>query len=161
MANERNNNQDDLLDRTPRAQDTRVGEQRATDSYRPASVLPVPEDRDGWRFRWIRAASLGNADNANVSRRFRESWVPVEVKDHPELMVMSDIGSQFKGNIEIGGLLLCKAPAEQVEARKKYYKDMAANQMTSVDNSFLRENDPRMPLLQPERSTTRSRFGKG
>ena len=37
---------------------------------------------------------------------------------------------------------------------------MAAQQMESVDNSFMRENDPRMPLLQPDR-TTRTSFGKG
>jgi hypothetical protein len=29
-----------------------------------------------------------------------------------------------------------------------------------VDNNFLRENDPRMPLLNPERSTRVSSFGK-
>jgi hypothetical protein len=29
-----------------------------------------------------------------------------------------------------------------------------------VDRSYLRENDPRMPLLNPERST-RTTFGRG
>ena len=39
-------------------------------------------------------------------------------------------------------------------------QQMAAQQMESVDNSFMRENDPRMPLLKPDR-TTRTSFGKG
>ena len=36
---------------------------------------------------------------------FREGWTPVKAEDHPELMLSSDVGSQFEGNIEVGGLL--------------------------------------------------------
>ena len=90
----------------------------------------------------------------------REGWVPVKADDHPEMQVMSDVDSRFDGNIEVGGLLLCKAPKEQMDKRAAYYQQMAASQMESVDNSFMRENDPRMPLLKPDR-TTRTQFGKG
>jgi|TARA_R100001129_G_C5116566_1_gene188755 hypothetical protein len=90
---------------------------------------------------------------------FREGWEPVRAEDHPELMLESDIGSQFKGNIEVGGLLLCKAPEELMAARTKHFQDIASNQMSSVDNNYLRESDPRMPMLNPERST-RTTFGR-
>jgi len=90
---------------------------------------------------------------------FREGWEPVRAEDHPELMLESDMGSKFKGNIEVGGLLLCKAPEEKMKARSKHFQEVAANQMESVDNNYLRENDPRMPLLDPERST-RTTFGR-
>jgi hypothetical protein len=83
----------------------------------------------------------------------------VRAEDHPEMQVMSDIGSRFEGNIEVGGLLLCKAPEAEMEKRRAYFDQMASNQMESVDNSFLRENDPRMPVLQPERSS-RTTFGR-
>jgi len=73
---------------------------------------------------------------------------------------MSDVDSRFKGNVEVGGLLLCKAPAEKMESRKKYFQELADRQIEGVDRSFLRENDPRMPLLNPERST-RTTFGRG
>jgi hypothetical protein len=73
---------------------------------------------------------------------------------------MSDIESRFEGNIEIGGLLLCKAPEEKMAQRQKHYQDVASQQMQSVDNSFMKENDPRMPLLKPDR-TTRTTFGRG
>ena len=73
---------------------------------------------------------------------------------------MSDVGSRFEGNIEVGGLLLCKAPEEEMAKRQKYYQEMAEQQMQSVDNSFMKENDPRMPLLNPDR-TTRTTFGRG
>jgi len=57
-------------------------------------------------------------------------------------------------------LLLCKAPEGKMKARERHFTDIAQNQMESVDNNFMRENDPRMPLLQPERSTRVSSFGK-
>ena len=83
----------------------------------------------------------------------------MRAEDHPELHVMSDIGSRFDGNVNVGGLLLCKAPKEKMESRTKYFQNVASSQMESVDNNFLRENDPRMPLNKPERST-RTTFGK-
>ena len=138
----------------------RQAESRPNDSWMPQSSLPVPEPKDGWVFRWIRTSSLGRTDNTNVSRQFREGWEPVRAEDHPELKIMSDHNSQFKGNVEVGGLLLCKAPAEKMESRKKYFQELADRQIEGVDRSFLRENDPRMPLLNPERST-RTTFGRG
>jgi len=138
----------------------RQAESRPSDSWVPQSSLPVPEPKDGWVFRWIRTSSLGRSDNTNVSRQFREGWEPVKAEDHPELMVMSDINSQFKGNVEVGGLLLCKAPLEKMKAREKYFQNISDKQIEGVDRSFLRENDPRMPLLNPERST-RTTFGRG
>lgn len=147
-------------ERTKRDAESRETENRPTDSWKPASVLPVPEAQDGWVFRWVRTSTLGQSDNTNVSQKFREGWIPVKSEDHPELQVMSDINSRFDGNIEVGGLLLCKAPADQMEQRNAYYQQVAEGQMESVDNSFLRENDPRMPVLNPERST-RTTFGRG
>jgi len=90
---------------------------------------------------------------------FREGWEPCKAEEYPELMVQSDIGSRFVDNIEIGGLLLCRAPKEKMEARQRHFNQVADNQMDSVDNNFLRENDPRMPLLKPERNT-RTTFGR-
>jgi len=110
-------------------------------------------------FRWVRTSTLGHADNTNVSQKFREGWVPVKAEDHPELEVMSDIDSRFQGNIEIGGLLLCKQPEANAEAREAHYQQVADSQMESVDNNFLKQNDPRMPVLNPERST-RTTFGR-
>lgn len=146
--------------RTPRKTETREAEARPSDSWLPSSVLPTPDDQDGYSFRWIRTAMFDKADPKNVSKRFREGWEPVKASEHPELMVMSDIDSRFPESVEIGGLLLCKAPTERVEARNRYYQERAEAQMAAVDQNFMRENDPRMPLLNPER-TSRTEFGKG
>ena len=147
-------------ERTLESHMTREDEVREDDSWVPSSVLPTPDPQDGWRFRWIRTSVLGHADNTNVSQKFRDGWVPVKREDHPELKIMSDINSQFEGNIEQGGLLLCKAPEKKMKARTDHYEGVAKRQMESVDSNYMRENDPRMPLMRPERST-RTTFGKG
>jgi hypothetical protein len=148
-------------ERTPRSHETRTEDVREqSDSWVPSSILPTPDPQDGWVFRWVRTSVLGQSDNPNVSQKFRDGWIPVRAEDHPELKIQTDINSQFKGNLEVGGLLLCKAPKEKMDARNKHYQDLAQKQMESVDNNYMRENDPRMPLLRPEKST-RTTFGKG
>jgi hypothetical protein len=122
-------------------------------------MLPAPEPRNGIEYRWIRTSTLGQSDNTNVSSKFREGWTPVRKDDHPNLQVVSDIDSRFTDNIEVGGLLLCQNSTENVQARRDAQLRQAENQMDAVDNSYLRNSDPRMPVLKPERST-RNSFGK-
>lgn len=142
-----------------RNQETREAGSR-TQSWRPPSVLPVPDKEDGYSYRWVRVGSRGNSDNRNVSKRFREGWVPVNAKDHPELQVMTDRGSEFSDGVEVGGLLLCKTATEKVNQRNRYFNDVAQTQMNSIDNTYMRESDPRMPLSKPERRS-RTTFGDG
>jgi len=102
---------------------------------------------------------MGTADPSNVSAKFREGWEPVKAEDYPELRIQADPNSRFKGNIEIGGLLVCKAPKELMDQRNAYYDRQAQAQIQSVDNSFMRLNDERMPLFNEKRTTVS--FGKG
>lgn len=148
-----------MSNRAPRETQTRENTERKK-AWAPASRVPQPLQNDQYAYRWIRTSSLGQPDNTNVSAKFREGWEPVSAEDHPELQVMSDIDSRFQGNVEVGGLLLCKNSKENMEARKEYYSEMAQRQMESVDNNYMRENDPRMPMLRPERST-KVTFGSG
>jgi hypothetical protein len=46
-----------------------------------------------------------------------------------------------------------------MEQRKNYYAKATKDNMDAVDNTFMKENDPRMPLFK-ERSSKTS-FGKG
>jgi len=97
---------------------------------------------------------------ANVSRRFREGYVPVLAKEFPELKIMSDVDSRFPENIEVGGLLLCSIPDKQATRRIHGQAQQAKAQMDAVDRNYMKESDPRMPVLAPERSS-RNSFGKG
>ena len=144
--------------RIDREQDTRDEFQRP-DSWKPASLLPEFKKAPGWAYRWIRTSLLNDADNLNVSSKMREGWEPVKLADHPEMKIMVDQNSRFKDGIEIGGLLLCKIPEEFVNQRKAHYDAKARQQAEAVDNSFMKQNDPRMPLFSEKKSTTS--FGKG
>lgn len=148
-----------MADRTPRTLETREGGQRRK-GWTRQSLLPTPEPRDGVKFRWVRTSTLGNEDNKNVSSRFREGYTPCPAKDFPELHVMSDHNSRFPENIEVGGLLLCSIPVEFADERTTGQLEQAQAQIDAVDRNFMRENDPRMPVLKPERST-KTTFGRG
>jgi hypothetical protein len=141
-----------MADREPRSTQTREAHAKKKGWERP-TLLPTPDPRNGVKFRWIRTSVMGQADTPNVSAKFREGWTPVAANDFPELQVMSDVDSRWKENIEVGGLLLCSNATETVEARKEAHKEMSKRQIESVDNSYLRNNDPRMPVLRPERNT--------
>jgi hypothetical protein len=141
--------------RTPRDLTTR--EKTARSVYVPPSTLPDPNPEPGFVFRWIATHILGQADPTNVSKKLREGWEPVKAADHPELM----LAGTKNGNVEIGGLMLCKMPVEQARARDEYYASQAQSQMESVDNHFMRNNDPRMPLFSDRKSTTTRGGGFG
>lgn len=107
-----------MAERTPRTETTREGSERRK-GWQRQSLLPVPEPRDGLKFRWVRTSTLGQEDNKNVSSRFREGYTPVIAKDFPELMVMSDHNSRFRDNVEVGGLLLCSIPMSSLKSVSK------------------------------------------
>lgn len=141
--------------RTTREGDVREKNTRAV--YMPSSSLPDPNPEPGYSFRWIATAVLGQANPTNVSKRFREGWEPVKAEDHPELMVTGDAN----GNVEIGGLMLCKVSTEYLESQKEYFDNQAKAQMESVDNHYMRNNDPRMPLFSERKSSTSRGQGFG
>ena len=118
--------------------------------YTPPSTLPHPNPQPGWQFRYIAVSVLNEVADNNVSKKFRDGWEPVRAEDHPELKIQGN----KNGNVEIGGLLLCKMPEERIAARNEYYQKQAAAQVESVDNHFMRNNDPRMPLFSDRKSTT-------
>jgi len=128
-------------------------------AWQRPEVLPSPNPEPGYEFRWIRVSSLGNTDATNVSSKLREGWEPVKASDHPEITLVTIENDRFKDNVVIGGLMLCKAPTELVQERNDYYNTQTKSQMNAVDNNFMRENDPRMPLFNDRK--TKVTFGNG
>jgi hypothetical protein len=144
--------------RKPREVETRQQSVRP-EAWKPPELLPEPDKQPGFAYRWIRVSTLNNADPRNLSAKLREGWEPVRAEEQPKFQLLIDPNSRFKDNIEIGGLLLCKTPDEFVRQRNEYYKVQGDQQMDAVDNTLMRQNDPRMPLFN-ERKTTSS-FGTG
>jgi len=130
-----------------------------TKSWQRPEVLPSPEPQPGYKFRWVRVGSLGTVDSTNFSAKIREGWEPVKAEDHPEITLVAVENERFKDNIVIGGLMLCKAPDELIQERTDFYDAQSRNQMDSVDNNLMRENDARMPLFNERKSKVT--FGNG
>jgi len=144
--------------RKPRELEERLMAERPK-QWSQAETLPEPDKQPGYAYRWIRVSTLSVADPRNISGKFREGWEPVTVEEQPKFRMLSDANSRFSGNIEIGGLLLCKCPTEFMEQRNKYFADQAKAQEVAVDNNLMRQSDPRMPLFNERKSSTS--FGKG
>jgi hypothetical protein len=127
--------------------------------WQQAELLPEPDKEPGYAYRWVRTATLNTADPRNLSGKLREGWEPVQVEEQPKFKLLIDPNSRFNGNIEIGGLLLCKCPTELMEQRNEYFAKQARSQEEAVDNNLMRQSDPRMPIFNERKSSTS--FGKG
>ena len=128
-------------------------------AWQRPELLPNPTPEEGYTYHWVRVSTLGTADATNVSSKLREGWEPVKAADHPEITMVTVENERFADNVVIGGLMLCKAPVELVQERNEYYDQQTKAQMQSVDNNFMRENDPRMPLFNERK--TKVTFGSG
>ena len=144
--------------RLSRDAETRESKARPKQWQQPES-LPEPDKMPGYAYRWIRVSTLNTSDPRNLSGKLREGWEPVPVEEQPKFKLLVDPASRFKDNVEIGGLLLCKTPVEFVAQRTDFFDKRASGQMESVDNSLMRQSDPRMPLFKERKSSTS--FGKG
>ena len=144
--------------RLARELDDRIAAGRPTSWQNPDS-LPMPNERPGWKHRYIRISMMGQSDPSNISSKLREGYEPVKAEEYPELMMHATQEGRFKGNIEIGGLLLCRIPEEFLKQRADFYNKQNRAKMESVDNTFMKDNDPRMPLFAEKRS--RVSFGSG
>jgi len=144
--------------RLTRELDSRSTFSRPT-TWQLPETLPAPDDRPGWKHRYIRISVLGVADATNISSKLREGYEPCKGEDYPELVMHANTEGRFKGNIEVGGLLLCRIPSEFVDQRNAHYAQITRAQTEAVDNNFMRQSDPKMPLFNERRSSTS--FGKG
>lgn len=145
------------VERLDRESQSRAKSERKK-SWAPASVMPDPDIEPGYTYRWVRVSIAGHADPKNLSKKLREGFEPVKKEEQPHLAMLTDSSSRFKDNIEIDGSLLCKRPVEMTMQRRAHYGRANNDQMKAVDNNFLRESDPRMPLFQERRSKVS--FGK-
>ena len=130
-------------------------------SWQAPEALPMPDDRPGWRHRYIRLSTMGQADPSNISKSLREGYEPVKAEEYPELMMHAATEGRFRGGIEIGGLLLCRIPKEFMEQRAQHYDTVNRSQMESVDNNFLRDRDSRSNMALFADKKSKVTFGSG
>ena len=132
--------------KTSRANDTRSKSERPK-VWVPPSSLDAPPAPDGFRYRWIRAESVGFQDTKNIASRMREGYELVraeEVENSSDYQVLDE--GRYKGVIGVGGLLLAKVPIEIAKQRQEYMTRRHAERSEAVNNDLMREQDKRMPI---------------
>ena len=131
---------------TSRANQTRSKSERPK-VWVPPSSLDAPPAPDGFRYRWIRAESVGFQDTKNIASRMREGYELVraeEVENASDYPVLDE--GRYKGVIGVGGLLLAKVPIEIAKQRQEYMTRRHAERSEAVNNDLMREQDKRMPI---------------
>ena len=132
--------------KTSRANDTRSKSERPK-VWVPPSSLDAPPAPDGFRYRWIRAESVGFQDTKNIASRLREGYELVraeEVENASDYPVLDE--GRYKGVIGVGGLLLAKVPIEIAKQRQEYMTRRHSERSEAVNNDLMREQDKRMPI---------------
>ena len=132
--------------KTSRANDTRSKSERPK-VWVPPSSLDAPPAPDGFRYRWIRAESVGFQDTKNIASRMREGYELVraeEVENASDYPVLDE--GRYKGVIGVGGLLLAKVPIEIAKQRQDYMTRRHAERSEAVNNDLMKEQDKRMPI---------------
>jgi hypothetical protein len=132
--------------KTSRADQTRTKSERPK-VWVPPSSLDAPPAPDGFRYRWIRAESVGFQDTKNISSRQREGYELVraeEVQNASDYPVVDE--GRYKGVVGVGGLLLAKVPIEIAKQRQQYMTDRHKQKTEALDNDLMKEQDNRMPI---------------
>ena len=152
-------------DRMPRDMETRKHEERAK-PWKMPSALELPEEAieeamsQGIVYRWVRESIVGQDDKTNVSKRFREGFVPVRPEELPGFHDLPIVDNgRHAGVIGVGGLILCKIAKEIADQRNEYFANQTNNQMRAVENDLMREENPAMPISREMKS--RVTFGGG
>ena len=127
--------------------------------WAPPSQLDAPPAPNGFKHRWIRAETVGQMDQKNVSARLREGWDFVRADEYPDVQWPAIDSGRYEGVIAVGGLMLARIPNEIVEERSKYFAQVTQDKDDAIANDPMKDQHPSMPISN-ERST-RVTFGGG
>ena len=141
---------------TSRASQTRSETERPK-VWTPPSSLDAPPAPDGFRYRWIRAESMGFDDTKNIQGRLRSGYELVRADEYPEEDFPAIADGKYAGVIGHGGLVLTRVPEEIAQQRADYYAKQAEEQQAAIDADLAKEQHKSMPI-NVDRST-RVTFG--
>ena len=128
--------------KTSRESVTRQKETRKKD-WTPPSSLDAPAAPQGYAHRWIRTATAGFEDAANVSKKLREGWEFVKAET-----LLSEIGpneypvlheGKHAGLVGIGGLVLARIPLEILKSRAEYFRKITQDRTDAIDRDLMKE----------------------
>ena len=125
--------------------------------WAPPSQLDAPPAPNGFKHRWIRAESVGQMDQKNVSAKLREGWEFVRADEFPDMEWPAIDSGRYEGVIAVGGLMLARIPNEIVAQRNEYFAKQTQDKDEAIANDPLKDQHPSMPISK-ERSS-RVTFG--
>ena len=134
-----------------RESETRVKTERRK-PWAPPSQLDAPPAPAGFVHRWIRAESVGQMDQKNVSARLREGWEFVRADEYPELEWPQIDTGKYEGVIAVGGLMLARIPLETVKERAAHFAQVTQDKDDAIANDPLKDQHPSMPVSRESRS---------
>ncbi len=135
--------------KTSRTSESREKSSRKKD-WSPPSSLDAPAAPQGYVHRWIRTATMGFEDVANVSKKLREGWEFVKAET-----LISEIGQndypvisegKHAGLVGIGGLVLARIPFEILKSRAEYFRKITQDRTDAIDRDLMKEQHPDMPI---------------
>jgi hypothetical protein len=125
--------------------------------WAPPSQLDAPPAPAGFKHRWIRAETVGQIDNKNISSKLREGWEFVRADEYPNMEWPSIDSGKYNGVIAVGGLMLARIPEETVAQRNAYFQQLTKDKDEAIANDPLKDQHPSMPVHNESR--TRVSFG--
>jgi len=146
-----------MVDRTNRETVTREKTERIT-QWKAPTTLEAPEAPIGYKHRWIRESVMDFDDRNNIHKKRREGYELVRAEEYPDFDAPVIDEGRNAGCIGVGGLILARIPEEIANQRNTHYSRKAQNQMDAVDNDWMKDNNPAMPKLNPQRKSSVS-FG--
>ena len=120
--------------------------------WAPPSQLDAPPAPAGFKHRWIRAESVGQMDQKNVSARLREGWEFVRADEYDSNIWPQIDSGTYKGVIAVGGLMLARIPNETVAERTHYFTQKTKDRDNAIANDPLKDQHPSMPVSNASRS---------
>ena len=148
-----------MADRSSRETQSRERTERKME-WNPGSALSAPEPPLGYKHRWIRESVMEFDDKTNVHKKRQEGWDLVRAEEYPDYVGPVVDEGRNAGVIGVGGLVLARIPVELADQRNQHYQGVTPQQMEAVDRDWMRENNPAMPKLAPQRKSSVS-FGSG
>ena len=120
--------------------------------WTPPSQLDAPPAPNGFKHRWVRAESVGQMDQKNVSARLREGWEFVRGDEYPDTEWPQIDSGRYSGVIAVGGLMLARIPLETVKERAAHFAKVTQDKDDAIANDPLKDQHPSMPVSRESRS---------
>ena len=125
----------------------------------PPSQLDAPPAPAGFKHRWVRAESVGQMDQKNVSAKLREGWEFVRADEYDTNIWPQIDSGKYEGVFGVGGLILARIPVETIAERNEYFAQRNADQMQAVDHDMMRENAHSTMTISKADRQSRVTFG--